>query len=38
VENFTSISLQVNDEDGIIMEHANTCSFLAAAIRARGNT
>ena len=38
VENFTSISLQVNDEDGIVMEHANTCSFLAAAIRARGNT
>ena len=37
VENFTSISLQVNDEDGIVMEHANTCSFLAAAIRARGN-
>lgn len=36
VENFTSISLQVNDEDGIVMEHANTCSHLAAAIRARG--
>jgi hypothetical protein len=35
VENFTSISLQVNDEDGIVMEHANTCSHLAAAIRAR---
>jgi hypothetical protein len=38
VENFTSISLQVNDEDGIVMEHANTCSHLAAAIRARGET
>ena len=38
VENFTSISLQVNDEDGIVMEHANTCSHLAAVIRARGNT
>jgi hypothetical protein len=36
VENFTSISLQVNDKDGIVMEHANTCSHLAAAIRARG--
>jgi len=36
VENFTSISLQVNDEDGIVMEHANTCSYLAEAIRARG--
>ena len=36
VENFTSISLQVDDDDGIVMEHANTCSHLAAAIRARG--
>ena len=36
VENFTSISLQVDAEDGIVMEHANTCSHLAAAIRARG--
>lgn len=38
VENFTSISLQVNDEDGIVMEHANTCSYLAKAIRARSGT
>ena len=38
VENFTSISLQVNDEDGIVMEHANTCSYLAEAIRARSGT
>jgi hypothetical protein len=36
VENFTSISLQVDDHDGIVMEHANTCSHLATAIRARG--
>ena len=36
VENFTSISLQVDDDDGIVMEHANTCSHLATAIRARG--
>ena len=38
VENFTSISLQVNDEDGIVMEHANTCKHLADAIRARSGT
>jgi len=38
VESFTSISLQVNDEDGIVMEHANTCSYLAEAIRARSGT
>jgi hypothetical protein len=38
VENFTSISLQVNDEDGIVMEYANTCSYLAEAIRARSGT
>jgi len=36
VENFTTISLQVNDEDGIVMEHANTCKHLADSIRARG--
>ena len=36
VENFTSISLQVDDHDGIVMEHANTCNHLATAIRARG--
>jgi hypothetical protein len=35
VENFTSISLLVNDDDGTMMELANTCSNLAAAIRAR---
>ena len=36
VENFTCISLQVDDHDGIVMEHANTCNHLATAIRARG--
>lgn len=36
VENLTSASLLIDDEDGFVMEHANTCSHLAAAIRARG--
>jgi hypothetical protein len=36
VENLTSASLLIDDDGGFVMEHANTCSHLAAAIRARG--
>jgi hypothetical protein len=34
-ETLMKISLQVDDHDGIVMEHANTCNHLATAIRAR---